>query len=113
MPTEKMTTDKNECLLNLFIALANNKIVCIVINDECKYDLNYNEKHLILFNILHSHITTAKMITRGYNEYRIIINEELPNEIMIDIEDDYMYCYKEGFPTEEDILDRLVNQNKD
>ncbi len=111
MPTELMSTDINECLLDLFIALANDKIECININNKECYNLSYEEKHLILYNISHMRIKTAKMTTIGYNGYRVIIDEELPDEVIIDINDDYMYCYKKGFPTEEEMEYLNIEKN--
>jgi len=89
MPT-RLSTDKNECLLDLFIALANRQIVCIVVNDECHSDLGYEEQYKILYNILHNPIKSIEKTTKSDNEYRVIINEGFENEIMIEYEDDYM-----------------------
>ena len=103
MLTEIITTNKDECMLSLFVALAHNRIECINDGDGEKYNLTYNEKHLIIYNVYHRPITSAKMTTIGYNAYRITIDEDLLDEVTIDIYDDYMYCYKEGFPTAEEM----------
>ncbi len=94
MPTT-LSTDKTECLLDLFIALANRQIVCIVMGDECHYDLDYEEEYQILYNVLNNPINLIQKTTKSDNEYRIIVNEDFDDEIIIEYQDDFMYCYKE------------------
>tara|TARA_R110000868_G_scaffold120427_1_gene319585 strand:- start:336 stop:620 length:285 start_codon:yes stop_codon:yes gene_type:complete len=94
MPT-RLSTDKNECLLDLFIALANRQIVCIVIDNECHYDLGYEGNYQILYNILNNPIKSIEKTTKSDNEYRVIINKDCDDETLIEYEDDFMYAIKE------------------
>lgn len=44
----------NEAFLKLFIALTNDRIIFVITgDDDINYDLTYNEKHKIIYNILH------------------------------------------------------------
>ena len=92
MPTV-ITTDKTACLADLFIALAHNKIMSIVEYNESKNDLGYEEIHSYLYKILHQNIKSIKKEHKFHEEYRIIVNEDLEDEIMIEYEEDFMLNY--------------------